>query len=354
MRLIGSVPLAALLTLAASACGDDPGGPGEPTRSYRMGFAEFPPRPDPALVVPTLELWTPHADAGLIQLGIPWAVLIGGTAPADEVRAVRLPLAAYYRGKGLVVAVTLDVTNGLDRSAEAPELVTLGRSIADTAIQRLYREYVAAVDSIIHPEYLSLAAETNLIRLAAPDSVYQAVVAMANDAWAERQAAGSTARFLISVQVEVAWNRLGGPPGPFAGIAQDRTDFPFLDVLGVSSYPYLAGFEDPDSVPLDYYSRLVDGAPLPIVVLEGGWSSESVGGTTSSAAEQAAYFERQAQLLDRADAAILFQITFTDLEVAAWPAGVLPFAYLGLVDSAFSPKPALAAWDSIFARRLRP
>jgi hypothetical protein len=33
---------------------------------------------------------------------------------------------------------------------------------------------------------------------------------------------------------------------------------------------------------------------------------------------------------------------------------VLPFAYLGLVDSAFTPKPALAAWDGIFLRRLVP
>jgi hypothetical protein len=343
-----------LLAVLLGACGDDPGGPGGPRRGFRMGFAELPPRPDTALVLPTLELWTPRADAGLVQLGIPWAVLLAGTAPAAEVRAARLPLATYYRSKGLVVAVTLDVTNGLDRASEAPELVALGRSIADTAVQRLYREYVAAVDSIMHPEYLSLAAETNLIRVAAPDSVYQAVVAMANDAWGERDAAGSASRYMISVQVEVAWNRLGGPPGAYIGIAQDRADFPFLDALGISSYPYLAGFEHPDSIPLDYYSRLVAGAPLPIVVLEGGWSSVTVGSTTTSPAEQAAYLDRQALLLSPVEAAILFQITFTDLEVAAWPPGVLPFAYLGLVDSAFTPKPALAAWDSLFVRPFRP
>lgn len=59
-------------------------------------------------------------------------------------------------------------------------------------------------------------------------------------------------------------------------------------------------------------------------------------------------------MLGHVDAAILFQITFTDLEVAAWPPGIDPFAYIGLVDSAFTPKPALAVWDSIFSRPLRP
>jgi hypothetical protein len=346
--------LAGFLVLAASGCDGGSSGPAAPSRSFRMGFAEFPPRPDPALVLPTLEVWTQRADAGLVQLGIPWGVLLGGTEAREEVRQVRLPLANYYRGKGLTVAVTLDVTDGLDRRREAPELVALGRSITDTAVQRLYREYVAAVDTIIRPDYLSLAAETNLIRLAAPDSVYQAVVAMTNQAWAERHADGSAARFMISVQVEVAWNRLGGPPGPYLGIGVDRTDFPFADALGLSSYPYLAGFEDPDHLPADYYSRLMEGDSLPMVVLEGGWSSRTVGATTSSPAEQARYLERQSELLNRARAAIVFQITFTDLEVGAWPVGVEPFAYLGLVDSAFTPKPALATWDSIFGLSLSP
>jgi len=47
----------------------------------------------------------------------------------------------------------------------------------------------------------------------------------------------------------------------------------------------------------------------------------------------------------------LFQLTFTDLELSAWPAndstGLFPFAFLGVVDSNFAPKPALAAWDSL-------
>jgi hypothetical protein len=319
-----------------------------------MGFSAIPPSPDPALILPTLTLAGQHSDAGLIQLSIPWAVLLGGTAAATEVRAVRLPLADYYRGGGKRVVVALDVTDGLNRAAEAPELVAAGRSITETVIQQLYREYVAAVDSIIHPDFLSLAAETNLIRLAAPASVYAAVVTMVNAAAAERQLAASSTALLVSVQVETAWGRLQGG-STYIGIAQDRADFPFLDALGLSSYPYLGGFNDPDAIPDDYYSRLIQGARLPLLVLEGGWPSVPVGAVGSTPALQARYIGRQGELLRGLGAAALFQITFTDLDTSAFPpptgAGLVPFAHLGLVDSALGPKPALGAWDSLLARR---
>jgi hypothetical protein len=284
-------------------------------------------------------------------------VLLADTAAATEVRLARLPLVNYYRAKGLAVVVALDVTNGLDRSAEDPILVSLNRSITDTMIQRLYREYVSAVDSILHPVYLSLAAETNLVRLVAPAAVYNAVVAMTNAAAQHERTLGTTAKLMVSVQVEVAWGRLQGGT-TYLGIDQDRSDFPFIDALGLSSYPYLAGFTDPGAVPLDYYSRLTESAPLPQIVLEGGWSSVAIGGVNFTPQMQAEYLDRQAAILDAAHAAALFQITFTDLDVSGFPVppgtSLGPFAHLGLVDSVLTPKPALATWDSVFARPYRP
>ena len=225
------VPL--LLAANVAACGSDSSGPTVPARTYRMGFSALPPRPDTALVLPTLTLATQHSDAGLIQLSIPWTVLLGGTPAAVEVRVVRLPLANYYRGVGQPITVALDVTDGLNRAQESPELIALGGSITDTAMQRLYREYVNAVDTILHPAYLSLAAETNLIRLAAPAPVYAAIVSMTSGAAADLRARGTTTKLLVSVQVETAWGGLQS--GGYVGIEQDRTDFPFIDALGLSS-----------------------------------------------------------------------------------------------------------------------
>jgi hypothetical protein len=335
-----------VFTLCVFGCG---GGSGSSSSARSlMGFSAIPPKPDPALQMPTLDLTLQHSNAGLIQLSIPWTVLLAGTTAADEVGQVRLPLADYYRANGKKIVVALDVTDGLNRTQEDPALLAAGRSITEPAIQQLYREYVLAVDSILRPDYLSLAAETNLIRLAAPQAVYDAVVTMTNDAAADLQAQATSAGLMVSVQVETAWGGLQG--GGFIGIAQDRTDFPFIDLLGLSSYPYLGGFSQPADIPGDYYEKLVAGAPIPVMVLEGGWPSVTVGGVAGTPAMQAAYILRQADLLDRADAKGVFQITFTDLDLTSWPAGIAPFANLGLVDVDLQPKEALTTWDSVLAR----
>jgi hypothetical protein len=256
------------------------------------------------------------------------------------------------------VVFTVDPTDGLNRAAEAPELVAAGRSITDTMVQRLYREWVFAVAQKIQPDYLGLAAETNLIRAAAPATVYQAVVTMTNAVAAQIHAASLPSKLYVSIQVETAWGRLSSPPGPYQGIAQDLADFPFVEALGLSSYPYLAGFADPDAIPLDYYSRIASGTMLPLLVVEGGWPSVSVGTIVSSPEKQARYLARQELLLDSAKATGLFQLTFYDIDLSnnpPPPGSILPlFTHLGLADSAMHAKPALAMWDSMFHRVREP
>ena len=44
---------------------------------------------------------------------------------------------------------------------------------------------------------------------------------------------------------------------------------------------------DPDQIPLDYYTRLANGRAIPMMVVEGGWTSASVGSVQSSPAKQA-------------------------------------------------------------------
>ena len=344
--------LALVVAVALVACGDG-SGPGRPPRSYVMGFSAIPPRLDTAILIPAINNWAPHADAAIMHVSPPWQALIGGFPPAAAVDTVEVPLANYYRAKRLAIVFTVDATDGLNRAVEAPELVALGRSVTDTAVQRLYREWVYAVATKIQPDYLGLVAETNLIKALAPDSVFQALVTMANAVSTQIGAAGLPTKLFVSVQVETAWGRLG-PGGGYQGIAQDVADFPFVEAIGLSSYPFLGGFADPESVPLDYYSRIAQDAALPVLVVEGGWSSVAFDTLVSSPAEQARYIARQVQLLDSARARGVFQLTFYDLDltgVTLPPGSILPlFAHLGLADSAFTPKPALAVWDDALRR----
>jgi hypothetical protein len=361
--IIGSWTVIAAVALIATGC---PRAAREPppevssggTRSYRMGFSVVPPKPDLNIAVKSLGIWSTHADAAIMHMDVPWALLLGGTSPEDALRKDGVELERYYRSKHLQLVVTIDVTNGLGRETESPALVAARRSISEPAVQRLYRNYVRALVEMLRPDYLGLAAETNLIRALAPPPVYSAVVRMANDAAADirRSRSASALPLYVSVQVETAWGKLGGKGG-YVGIDRDLRDFPFANVLGLSSYPYLGGFADPDQIPLDYYTRVRGTHLLPLMVVEGGWPSASVRGMFSSSPEmQARYIARQSQLLDEAKAIAVFQLSFTDLDLGSFPKpvpAILPlFASLGLVDVNLRPKPALATWDKIFARQL--
>ena len=343
----------ALLLGVGLACSDaDAPAPG---RTYRLGFAATPPRLDIQSVLRTIEMWMPRADAALLSLTVPWKSLLADTSAAVLVRRDQFDLGQLYRSRGLAIVAMVDATDGLARDREAPELVELGRSIREPEVQQAYREYVMAVDSILQPTDLALAMETNLIRLAAPGDVYDALRAMVNATAQSLGGPAARARLSVSVQVDVAWGRLQGT-NQFIGIAEDRADFPFVRALGLSSYPFLAGFAEPEHVPLDYYARLGTGHDLPMLVMEGGWTSAAVGNVVSSPDKQARWIARQWQLADEARLAGVFQITFTDLDLSSYPVppgSILPlFAHLGLVDAELTPKPALTAWDHAFRRSL--
>jgi len=342
--------------LAMAGCDKNPTSnePGT-TRSYRMGFSAIPPSANQATMLANLDMWGKRADAAIMHVDVQWGAMLAGNSAIDAARANALGLADYYRAHNLPIVLMLDVTNGLARDREAPELVAAGRSITEPAIQKLYRDYVVAIVDVVRPTYIGLAAETNLIRAAAPKAVYDAVVRMTNDAASDLRTRGITTTLYVSVQVETAWGRLAGPSAPYVGIDADLRDFPFIGALGLSSYPYLAGFASPDDIPDDYYSRIPGTRKLPLMVVEGGWTSGSIGTFQSSPLVQARYIHRQSELLDAAHATAVFQLTFTDLDLGSIPqppGSILPlFAALGMVDTQLKPKPALATWDSVFARK---
>lgn len=339
-------------SLTLAACSSDDSKP--PTRSYRMGFQNSAPRFDDFdLFIQSLLMWSERADAAMITTEVPWEELLTGTDPVDYVVDNYVGLVNYYRDENFKLWVYIDPQNGLDRTADAVALVDAGKSIADTEMQALYRRFVFVMDSVLNPEHLGLALETNLIRDAASTSIYNGVKQAANEVAEEIRAYDADVKLSISVQVDHAWGKLAG--GTYQGVAQDFTDFPFIEELGLSSYPYFA-YNSPDELPLNYYSKIIEDNTLPVFVSEGGWSSASV--TTpertfvSSPQLQANYITMHGKLLDHVQATAVFQLAFTDIDIESLPPDVPDnigyFVFLGLVDETFTPKPALSAWDKLF------
>lgn len=329
------------------------------TRTYRMGFQNSAPRFDDInLFLRSLDIWTQRADAAMITTEPPWAKLLAGESPVKYAIDNYKGLVDYYRSKNLKLWIYLDPQNGLERTQDAAELVAAVKSIAQPEIQKIFRRFAIVMDSLYKPEHLGLALETNLIRGATTATIYNGVVKAANDAAADIKARKSSAKLSVSVQADFAWGKLQGTS--YQGINKDFIDFPFIEELGISSYPYLV-FDKPSDIPVDYYSRLTEGKNLSVFISEGGWASQSVTSParvfSSSPQAQADYISHHASLLDRANATAVFQLLFTDVDLAAIPTNVSPnillFTTIGMVDTQFQPKPALAIWDNVFARPLK-
>ncbi len=354
-RILKTGALAA--TLSAAACPDEPVGdvtPGE--RPFLMGFSGFPPKPDLPVAVAALQMWASRADAAIFHVELPWKLLLSGGDVAGHIRQESVGLADFFRSKGFVLFVTFDFTDGLGREREARELRELGRSIAEPSVQQAARSFVRAWVQTIRPAYVGLGAETNLVRLAAPRATYDGLRTLANAAAADVRSTLPSAVLYATLQADVAWGRLQ-KTNVWIGVDEDFRDFPFMQAVGVSAYPYLAGFEQPEQIPRDYVSRLTMGRTQRPFVAEGGWSSANVSLASSSPAKQSAYVRRMAEVLTEAQALAWLQLQFTDIDASAFPVPpgyesmLALFTRLGLVDSELRAKPALAEWDAVFRRR---
>ncbi len=355
-----TIALVTLSILLISCKKEDPIPPSV-TRTYRMGFQNSAPRFDDInLFLQSLQIWTPKSDATIITTEVPWDSIYAGKPIVNYVINHYKGLVDFYRSKNLKLWVYIDLQNGLNRASDARELVALNKSIAQPEVQNLYRRFVVVMDSILRPEHLGLALETNLIRAASSSVIYNGVKKAANDAAADIRKVNNTVKLSVSAQVDFAWGRLLGN-GTYVGIAQDFIDFPFMQELGLSAYPYF-DFSKPEDIPLDYYSRLIEGKSIPVFVTEGGWPSKSFTGPnqktiTSNLKTQQNYIQYQSLLLDKAQATAVFQLTFTDIDLSSVPSFVDPninnFAHLGLVDIKLQPKPSFDTWTDIFKRTLK-
>jgi len=210
-----------------------------------------------------------HADAAIMHVSRPGRRCRWVRRRIRRCERSELPLANYYRAKGLEIVFNGGATDGLNarRSAGAREC---GSQHHDTTVQRLYREWVFAV---ANRSGLSTSArgETNLIRQLAPDSVYQALVTVAT-----RPLRRSAPQVCRARCTQCAGRDGVGPAQrAYQGIAQDLADFPFVEAFG-----YRAILTSADLRPRGDSTRLLQpdrqSATLPVLVVEGGWPSVSV------------------------------------------------------------------------------
>lgn len=212
----------------------------------------------------------------------------------------------------------------------------------DRAIVETVRDFVAE-----HPiPYLGFGVETNaFLSEKAPRDFERFVELFADVAEAVHGISPETVVF-PGFQLE----RLRGLKGGLFGDEQTKPEwelidrFPTADAIGFTTYPGLI-FSDPEEMPSDYYSEILDHVDKPVVFTEIGWQAGGdLAEWTGTPEKQASFVEVQvSEISEWADMAIWSFL---------WdqPRAPRAFETMGLLSSDGEERPGYRSWTEQFGR----
>jgi hypothetical protein len=354
----------ALLALAAlsllSSCsvvGPDNG----PTRTFAMGFTDFPYALTTQAIYDTWD--TVRSDGDLIVLhfdgGVPWQEALDGTPYSSDFESdlafTQSQLTSFHV---IYVAVTPisasrsglaryrgDTTNEPLPSPwntydfDDPEVVTAFTAYCEDMIDRF------------DPDYFAYGIEANMLARLAPEK-WSAFVTLAAEVYANLKAGHPDLPVFLTFQADT----YHGSPGSQSAAIDDV--LPWTDLIAVSGYPFTAPLADPAFLRSDYFSALAALAPAkPFAVSETAWPAEPVGppawySVAADEESQLAYLERVIEDCDALDARFLVWFFARDFD-DAWASDFqyLPDAAVmrfwrdtGLLSGSGAARQALGLW----------
>lgn len=315
-----------------------------------MGFFPNPPRPTEQALFNNIDAMKEVSDVTLIQQSPPWSDLLAGGS-MDSLLQERVNLADFLRSQGMEVLFLVDPLDGLDRTSEPVELVEAGRSILEPEIRQIHEQWVLEIADRINPTYLGLASEINTPAAHGAPDLYNEIVDLVNELAPQIRQTSPGTQVFVSFQVDDAWGLLGGDNTDHFSLIADFD----VDALGLSSYPAFV-FDEPADIPDNYLERFREATDLPLIMVEGGWSSRNTAAIQSTPEEQADFYRRFEGFLDGVEADVWIMLLYADLDIDAL--GLPPdraealsnFAFMGIADDQFVPKPAFDVWQRIFER----
>lgn len=324
---------------------------GDP-RSVRLGFSTLPPTETSDAYIGAFATAAQYADVVLIQRTPPWEDFLPGghvsQQTSDNTR-VETRLLSQYRNLKLYFAI--DPTDGSvqrTRIANLPQGVDPQAGFLDPGIRESFLAYTAYVAKNYHPDYLALGVEVNMIQERAPKQ-FDAFVSLYKQAYDIAKAASPKTKVFPTFQLEDLLGTFGTihPPAwedidPFRGK---------MDVLAISSYPFLAQVRSTSDLKPDYYSQLKQHWDGEILIAETGWPSAPVEGQliVGTEEDQQAFLARI--LNDAEQNGFSLVVWFAALDPAFAQTGAASvFKDIGLRHSDGGNKLAWTTWED-WARR---
>ena len=331
-----------------------------------MGFTPWPydATPDAVNFVYTEAVAQGDFVAHHLDGGIPWQEALDGTAYSAEVEAeLNGRIANTPVGMRTYLAVS-PLNGGRDGLADYWGTATNQdlpapwntRELDDPAVITAYANFAIDLIQRFDPDYFNLGIEVS--ELAINDAArFDRLVTFTDSVATSLDAQFPDLQLMVSVALK-------SPGSAEATVITNEMPrlMPFVDVVGVSVYPYIffshADKGDPANLPADWLSQIQTiAAGKPVAIAETGWAAEQLTipffgvDVASNAAFQDAYLTALFSAAESIDARFIVWFALVDYD-ALWN-GVLaqdPVAHIwrdiGLYDESLNPRPALDTWQS--------
>ncbi len=325
---------------------------GEP-RTVRIGFSTLPPERTTESYVQAFATAAQYGDLVLIQRTPPWEdFLPGGGISAETNETAKLETRLLDQYSHLRLFYAIDPTDGAverSRIANLPGGIDPEMGFADPDLREAFIAYTTYVVKTYEPEYLALGVEVNMLYERKPQQ-FEAFVSLYQEAYRVAKETRPETKVFPTFQLEDLEGTLDDIHPPHWEVLEYFTGM--MDVLAVSTYPYLADdVTGASGIREDYFSQLRDRFEGEIIIAETAYPSAPVEGEAAVGSEedQSAYLARV--LRDAETHGFSAVIWFAALDPSfAGGSGAAVFSDIGLRRSDGSNKLGWALWEE-WARR---
>ncbi len=270
-------------------------------RSVRLGFSSLAPDSSGESYLRAFAIAAQYGDIILIQRTPPWEeFLTGGKISKQTAQTTRLEVSLLDQYSHLQRFYAIDPTDGAvqrNRIANLPDAVNPTLGFADPAIRRAFLNYTSYVVSNYHPDYLALGVEINMFA-DRTQGQFESFISLYKEAYTLAKGLRPGMKVFPTFQLEDLEGNLGAIHPPHWELLDQFRGY--MDVLAISSYPYLADLGSAGELRADYFSQLKTRFPGDIMIAETAYPSAPAEGarTLGTEEDQAIYLIR---LLDDAN-----------------------------------------------------
>lgn len=340
-------------------------GPLEPieSRSFYMGFTPFPSAITIDAVVAAQQFAVQHGDliSHHLEQGVPWTEALNGEPFHENLLKEWNSRLEYSKGKKIFLSLnaitdgrnSIALYRGEKENMPLPEAFA-GKALNDPDVKTAYLNFCRRAIAAFKPDYFAIGIEVNELLHNAPDQ-WSAYKELYKFVYQELKSEHPDLPLMATVSLHnltnKGWKDLEYQQKEIKELLQ------YIDVLGISFYPYMAGYGERPTEQLQWLREFTD---KPIAISETGFIAETLKLDSynlkipGSQAKQLAYIETLLDAAQKDDYLFVVQFLTRDYD-ALWKSikSFAPEAFkvwrdTGMEDENGIPRPALQVWDHYY------